>query len=387
MLIDYVKCTCCGACVDACPQNCIALTDFHNGFLYPQIDSNRCINCKKCESVCHVSHEIKGSASLLCVAVQSKDDMVLEHATSGGMFLHLVKVLPEGAYVVGAVYDEQMVVKHEVLPKSDVHKFCGSKYNRSETVGIFTEVKKILDNGKKVMFTGVPCQISALKAYLGKNCENLITCELFCHGQPSDLLFRKYVKNLEKKYSSKLVSYCFRSKSKGWDNQRIVYRFANGKEVCIKPEQDANWMAFGFHLSLMDSCFHCRYRILERQADFSIGDFWGIENIKQNFNIKKGVSALLINTDKGQRMFNRIRSEVNYVTCSFEEISLKNTGLYKNFSLTPKRALFWKDYETMPIDRLLTEYSKFDNGIRYKLAVIKKELVRHIKLIKNRTEI
>lgn len=384
MLTSHDKCTCCAACADACPKQCIEMVDYHNGFKYPKIDTVQCIDCAICEKVCHANTPTEKFENKVkkCYAVQSKDKNVLIHSTSGGVFTHLAK---HSSKVAGASYSENFRIKHIVADEQNLRFLNGSKYAKSETQGIFNHVKKLLDSKQQILFTGTPCQVAALKTFLNNENAYLTTCEVFCHGVPSNELFYRYIENLQMNAKSKILKYIFRSKRKGWQNPRIEYIFAdnNNTHVIKNQLEDGFWMAFGLHYSLMESCFHCKYRIKNRISDISIGDFWGIENLKNKFEYKEGVSAIFVNTEKGEKLINLVKSEINILECSQNDILKGNAYLISQYEKPQLYSQFWENERKMSLQELFDKYCKINNRFSYTLSSIKKKLKMVYKKLRN----
>ena len=198
---------------------------------------------------------------------------------------------------------------------------------------------------KKVLFTGTPCQCAALKQYLSSVCQNddnLIVVDVVCHGTPSPLLWDEYVRDLEHRYKSKLVKYTFRNKEKGWRNYHIKAEFENG--IIDRDSNSARVFVklFSDDVILRPSCYYCRYCSLQRVSDLTIGDFWGIEDIDKAFSDNKGVSMLLINSDKGRLIWNSICENLEYK--SYPLSLLKQPNLYYPTNYGKLYDAFWKIY-------------------------------------------
>ena len=216
-LCETEKCTGCGACFNSCPKQCISMRESDNGYKYPVINQEICIDCGLCSKNCPILTSYKKNYPItLFSAIYKSDDAALLNSSSGGIAYALSEyLLNSGGIVFGAAYDDNMNVKHiEIQDKKDLYKLQGSKYVQSDTGNTFSKVKGCLSDGKKVIFFGLPCQISGLYSYLGSfNTENLYTCDLLCGGAPSPGVFKKYINYLEQKYKSKAENLNFRSKN------------------------------------------------------------------------------------------------------------------------------------------------------------------------------
>ena len=295
------QCTGCGTCNDTCPTASIAfrLSGLH---YYPYIDEERCIKCGKCMNVCPplkvgTRREREDNNTPLYYCAWNKDTQERYNATSGGVGGALAKhALDEGWYVCGAAFTDEWELKHIVSNEEAIlERIRGSKYLQSNTDGVYRRIIELLNAGERVLFLGTPCQADALRSLVpSKYTKFLLTCEIICHGVNSPLVWKDYRKYIESVCGSKLASYNFRSKSKGWGKLRVSYCYYNGKKVDVPAYRNIfhNW--FGQHYMMRESCFRCKYRIKERYSDIIIGDFWGIENIAPELDVKKGASVLII---------------------------------------------------------------------------------------------
>ena len=234
-IIDKKKCCGCTACENACPQKCIKMIEDREGFLYPQVDTQRCIDCHLCEKVCPVLNPVNlPQGELKTYVVRDKRKDILKNSTSGGVFTSIMEyVLQQHGVVYGVIMDDDRVVKHIRIDDIDDPKLRmipGSKYVKSEIRGIFRQVKTDLDASRPVCFSGTPCQVAGLKAFLRKDFENLITVDVVCRGNPSPLFWKRYVAYQEKRYGSRITEAKFRSKTYGYHSGSMRLTFANGKK-------------------------------------------------------------------------------------------------------------------------------------------------------------
>lgn len=324
------KCTGCGMCEKLCPKNAISLRENKEGFLEPFIDNKKCINCGLCKKRCPQNSDVELEKYKQKVyAVNSKNKEIIKNSSSGGIFGVIANyVLENGGLVCGAAYDDNLVVKHIFIDNTEkLTKIQESKYVQSNTLFTFSECKKYLENNKKVLYCGTPCQIAGLKKYLNKDYDNLITIDLICHGVTSPLLFKKYIDYLEKKYKDKIQEYHFRTKDKnGWSlENKIVFK---NKQIYNSCKLDKYYTAFLSGNYYREACYECKYANDRRIGDITIGDFWGIELFHKDFtNYKDGVSAVIINSKKGQQIFNSIKKNINYVESSIDKVKKKNHNL------------------------------------------------------------
>lgn len=299
------KCTGCAACQDVCPFGAITIRENSDGFFYPQIDDSKCKNCQLCHGVCPLNNEkVNNAMNPKCYAVWAKKD-IRSKCSSGGVYGAIAnKFIEKGQYISGAVWDGIDKVKHIVTNKrADLEKIIGSKYLQSNTTDCYKQIKRLLSNGKEVLFCGTPCQVAGLNSFIGYN-NNLYTMDLVCHGVPSSKFFRKYLKN----YPG-IKSINFRDKTKfGWSTG-INVEFENGNKFYKKHDVDTFYKAFLPLLVERKSCETCRYSSLPRQGDITIGDFWGIENYNKKFDDRNGTSVVLINSKKGAKLLKLYKKE------------------------------------------------------------------------------
>ena len=308
------KCSGCGACKSACAAGAITMQPDDNGFYYPAIHAERCVDCGQCRNVCHFHHKNQvHRASETVFAVQSKDPKVLKTSQSGGIFAELARsVLRGGGVVYGAAFNASYEVGHiRIDSDKQLYKLQGSKYVQSKTEGLFEAVKTDLGNCLEVLFSGTPCQVAALYSYIGAETKLLYTVDLVCHGVMPPSLWRDYLDYIKRKYGA-ITSANFRDKSFGWEVhdesfiagrrkiRKNVYRKIFYKDLLLRPscyrrEEDALITA-------------CKYSGMSRVSDLTIGDFWGIRRAASAFeNTKDGISLCIINSERGQRLFESIK--------------------------------------------------------------------------------
>lgn len=315
-MIDFQRkedCCGCGACHDVCSKQAIIWEPDEEGFSYPHVDKSKCVNCGLCNKVCPIENSEsinqKNNSLPIVYAVYHKDDQIRINSTSGGAFWGLAEAfVKRGGYVGGAVFADHFKVKHIVTSDLEqLKKIQGSKYTQSDSRDFYKTIKQLLREKKKVMATGLPCQMAALRQYVGSD-ENLLIVDLICHSVTSPLAFQKYIESLEKRYDSSMVSYQPKNKEYGgWHNFAFKATFENGeKYVKIKTADYYTELAYGSFLLSRPSCFECHYKNVPQPSDITIGDFWGIENIDQTWDSPKGLSKLVINSKKGLDYFETI---------------------------------------------------------------------------------
>lgn len=358
-MIEKKYCTGCSACHDICPNNCIEMRTDNEGFLYPYIIKENCKSCDKCLQVCPATKNKKSMfREPQCYIAWNCDDNIRALSTSGGLFSAMAdKVISKGGAVVGAAFDQSFHLRHTVANNwQDCLLMTGSKYLQSDTRGIYRQVKDYLNNGSRILFTGTACQVAGLNAFLNKEYDLLITCEIICHGVPSPEVFKKYLFYLETKIKDKVVYYQFRSKKHGWSKLAVSVKYAKGKIKTYRTRYCPYHTWFGRHFSVRPSCYQCLYRDINRVADITIGDFWGIERYRLDIDRDKGISVVLANSKKGLCCLNEIKEKLYIEQCPFDWVLGKNQYLIKDYPIPVKREAFFSDYERMSMKELIKKY-------------------------------
>ncbi len=361
---DKFECCGCGLCKSICPKDAITMKADDEGFVYPVIDNDKCINCKLCERECIYHNPIKTEKKPMkskVYAAVNKDKGILSQSSSGGAFSAMYKyVLSNGGYIVGVRYDKNMRAVYDISNNAKVcEEFRGAKYVAAYVGDIKERVKEKLDTGALVLFVGNPCQVSALKKYLKKDYDNLIITEFICHGTPSPKVFKGYIKSLEKKYKSKVVDVKFRDKRISWDNSCITVYFEDGT-VKSEPIVHNNYTrAFRSKYDDRPSCYNCEFTGNTKQSDFTIGDFWGVKKTHPEVNAENGVSIIKINTKKGLDFFDNISDSLDLYESSYKEAYRFN---HKSpIELTQMRFEFMNQIDDMDMDKLLLKYNTHKN--------------------------
>lgn len=331
MSVPDTKCTGCSACLNCCPVDAIKMEENKEGFIMPLVDDEKCINCGKCVRVCPAlapKHENDPQPKIYAAMA---DDDIRALSSSGGMFtLFAEQVLSEGGLVCGAAFDKNFRLSHILVDnKDDLAKLRGSKYVQSNIDFAYRDVKKALDDGKKVLFTGTPCQAAAIKSYLGREYDKLYVVDILCHGVPSHTVFSKYLEEISKKNNTSKgfpvpTDVQFRDKRYGWncENMRIEFDKCKPYEKSLK-EGDMFEFVFHRNLALRKSCSDCPFAVFPRQGDISIGDFWGISRIDKAMTDKKGTSLVTVNSEKGAKLFEQIYDRLK----SVKELNIKHDDI------------------------------------------------------------
>jgi len=356
--------SCCGCkvCSAVCPVNAISFSFDEEGFWYPNIDEEKCIHCNKCRNVCPLNSEnlptIKEENKTF--ASYAKSDDVLRKSASGGIFSVLSDVILENKGIVfGHIYDENCrAVCSKAETKSERDKMCGSKYVQSDMKNIYSEINKATKEKNCVLVSGTPCQIDAIKSYFGKRIpKNLYTMGIICHGVPSPKIFDEYIKLQEIKTNKKIEEVVFREKSRGWTLPTRIFCYSDGSTQKELLKNDSFNYLFQLNCILRPSCYKCRYAGRKRIEDISIGDFWGVQ--KENaemFNDNKGVSLVLLNTEKGFNLFNSVKDSVVFKRIPFSVAQKRNLPLQHSSNPYCERSYFYKDYHKKGLSWCLKFY-------------------------------
>jgi len=299
------KCNGCGACFKLCPKDAITMKENDEGFLYPEIDLEKCIFCDRCRKNCPVLNSKKSKVSPLVYAAKNKDVEVQKNSSSGGVFSALANYFfSKKGVVYGVVLDKDNYFSKHIrcTNKDDFSSIRGSKYTQSSAFEVFEDVKKDLDDKKKVLFSGTPCQIAGLKSFLNKDYSNLVTVSVICHGVTSNKLFQKYLKEIGLDTKNCSNYFNFRDSRKGWSIAKVSYK-TEFRSV-VEPFRDNSFMyLYVNNYILRDSCYDCSFKGIENQkADIILGDYWGVGNHHPDIFDENGVSCVIILTDNGKKV-------------------------------------------------------------------------------------
>lgn len=377
-MVDRVpidRCVLCNACSDICPMNAIDYKAEDHTFLYPVIDRKSCVNCKLCESVCPA---ILPPAAVrtdgpMAFAAKSKCDDNRISSTSGGVFWEAAHyIISLGGYVCGAVFDDHYHVRHIISNNvHDISQMRGSKYAQSNMKGLFSQIQKHLKNSRPVLFCGCPCQVKAVREYCKDDCINLFLFEVVCHGTPSDSMLQSYISMMEKKYHGRLSSLSFRDKTYGWHMSSVRMQFDNGK-VYMKPiTADAYMKGFLNGSTQKESCYCCKFKNGASGCDVMLGDLWGAEQELPEVDDNKGLSAVLVFSEKGFRLLNALPIETYQVDP--EHVIKHNQNIIKATGKNPVRESFFRFAEAQgmesAINRFFAEsnYDELKRVARYRL--------------------
>lgn len=369
MIVPGKNCTACGACVQKCPKSCISMKEDENGFLFPQVDTDECIGCGLCDRVCHLNINMRNDETKMAFACTHCSDDVLKESTSGGAFTAIAEsIFNRNGVVYGCAYVTPTEPYHiRVARKEDLKKLRGSKYVQSEIGNSYQQVLNDLKFRKWVLFTGTPCQVAGLKAFLGKPYDTLVTADIVCHGVPSAAYFRKYIEGYEKKHGCTVRSFDFRSKENKCGTYAGICNIDNNNRTLTRKIFYFNEYYYFYFLKselFRDSCYDCHYTNLFRPGDFTLGDFWGIDGKKLGFNSVDGCSLVLLNTDKAKNIFKELNVCSSKVELAFAVAN--NTQLRESSRHTDFRKTLLQEYRECSAEEIQSCFKR-----RYRIARIK----------------
>lgn len=384
-IIDKADCCGCTACASVCTHKAITMKPDSLGFLYPEVDINKCTNCGLCEKVCAFNDNYDKSLNFDkpdAYGARHKDIHEVETSRSGAAFIAISDwILEQGGVIYGVGYKDHFRVAHKrATTKEQRNEFKGSKYVQSDLGDTFLQVKQDLKNGKMVLFSGTPCQTAGLNSFIGKRLrENLFLIDIVCHGVPSPYIWRDYIIYYEKKYKKKIVSVDFRDKKEyGWWRHKETFTLENNVKLTPKCVPFTN--LFYKHIMFRSSCGSCHFCNTIRPSDITIADFWGWEKINPEFNKDdKGVSLLLINTEKGKELFKAINKRLYTFQAKLEDCLQPN--LKQPSALNMQSSEFERLYKKYGFKYVLKKYTNLNpqKQIHIYWKRIKQRLFSYIK--------
>ena len=360
-ILDKSKCSGCHACLNICPKQCISMKTDYEGFWYPSIDMSKCIGCNLCEKVCSIYNNLnKIDNKMTAYACKNTNEQIRNSSSSGGLFTLLCEyIIKSGGVVFGAAFNESFEVEHmytETL--EECFKFRGSKYVQSKIGNTYKQAKQYLDQGKLVLFSGTPCQISGLDLFLMKKYKNLLMIDIACHGVPSTLVYKKYFKSLEEINNSKISSLSFRDKTTGWKNYSFKVEFKNGKVIKEIGYDNIFMKGFLSDIYLRPSCYACKSKKPNTSADITLADYWGIQNIHPDFDDDKGVSLVLVNTKLGQEVMKGISSNLDFIESDLDYALKCNPSIEVASKYNNRRKEFFEELNSNNIENNINKYTK-----------------------------
>lgn len=328
-------CTGCTACAAVCPRDCIAMVPDADGFVHPVVDESRCVGCGLCGKVCPVLNRKDLGYTPATFAVRSRDDVSRMASTSGGVFPELARsVLSQGGAVFGAAYDDDFRVVHICAEnEAELDRLRGAKYAQSDLGGSFREVKRRLENGQQVLFSGTPCQVLGLKSFLKRDYDNLLLVDLVCHSVPSPLAWENYLRYISGGKTITAVN--LRCKDTGWSRYGYSNRFDFSDGTCRldKSGESLYMRLFVGGYITRPSCESCPAKGYARVSDLTLGDFWGIWNTYPELDDDRGTSVVLVQTEKGSAVLAGLEQK----SVTLEEASRENPAIFRAAAPNPLR--------------------------------------------------
>jgi len=380
---DKHNCCGCEACVQVCPKQCISFEEDTEGFRYPKVDESLCVDCGACERTCPVLTPFESRRPQKQFAAINPDDTIRKQSSSGGIFTMLAeKVIDEGGIVFGVRFDKnwQAVFDYTETVKG-LADFRGSKYVQARVGIVFRQVREFLKQGRKVLFTGTPCQVSALRHFLHREYENLLLVDFICHGVPSPKVWRLYLDEVTQNAIQSISDVQFRNKKQGWKRYSFNMSYdKDGQNYNISSwHQENHYMrAFLRDVILRPSCYDCKAKGGRSGSDLTIADFWGIGQLNPNIDDDFGTSLVMVYTEKGAVCFNAL--QLNSWEAKYEDILRFNPSVLRNAKEHPKRICFFARFDvTDSIISLINSTLRTPLSIRIKQYP--KRLLRKVRCI------
>lgn len=392
ILASNKTCTGCGGCSNICPHEAISLQPDSLGFLMPEVDKDKCVECKLCEKACPIVNDkksqLKYSTPEIAYAMWSTPDRSL--SSSGGAFSAIARpILNQGGRVYGAAWKDGFNCCHQCVDSiNDLQKLRGSKYLQSSILDNYKKVKQDLNAGKKVLFTGTPCQVAGLRSFLIKPYENLLTVDIVCHGVPSQKLFSNYITKLKTEYKkfSKASGFTFRN-LRGWGISPALNILRD--KVFLYGESNLYMTAFDRAAIFRNSCYDCQFNGLTRVGDLTIADFWGIgkQGIPFKHDVTEGVSLMLANSEAGKKYIETLQN-IFIEQRPLKEAIKFNKNLIESSPSYDRHDEIITDFlnPTMTLSDISKKYSLMDKSIasQVKLLLIRTHLLYPIKSLYNK---
>lgn len=352
------KTDCCGctACASRCPVSCITMTPDSEGFSYPVVNADTCINCNICEQVCPLLHKPQQHEILTVIGCKNTNEDTRFASSSGGFFsLAAEHILAADGTVFGAAFTDDWHVKHIAVTSTDeLVRLRGSKYVQSNIAATYKNAETLLKAGQPVLFSGTPCQIGGLKGYLGREYTNLYTIDVVCHGVPSPKVYQKRLDEIVQLANEPVRKVNFRDKTTGWKRFNIVFQTENHTFATHK-RRGPYMRLFLNNLSTRPCCGDCAFNNKHSLADLTIADYWGVNKHFPLFDDDKGVTLVLINNTKGETLFNACRSSLECQPTDFKLGSEYNAALAGKMVPHPDRKRFFTELDHKTLHELANE--------------------------------
>ncbi|MCK9230921.1 MAG: Coenzyme F420 hydrogenase/dehydrogenase, beta subunit C-terminal domain [Syntrophales bacterium] len=363
----------------------------HEGFLYPQINETTCNGCEICSETCPVNQRISDDVQneesnhegpIGVFASWHLDEDIRRESSSGGVFTALAEaVIARDGVVAGSAFDDNLVARHILIEAStDLDILRGSKYVQSEvSPAIYHRISEFLNHGRPVFFTGTPCQTAGLRNFLNKPYDNLLCCDMVCHGVPSLKVFSSYKIMLEQKYGAETGRIVFRRKDCGWKRYSVFLSFDNNTEYRRVFRTDPFMQAFLKNICLRPSCYACKFRSITRPSDLTLGDFWGVGKKYQEYDLDdKGTSLILVNTKKGQSLLDACRTSLFLGLADIETAVAGNLFLVQSCMRPPQRDTFYHDLGALSFETMVKKYRLYQPSFLRKVVRVLKSCVKNV---------
>lgn len=352
-------CTGCLLCKVACPKGAISVVQDEYKHAIPRIDASKCVECHRCEHVCpSINPTHFNEPPSYCYAAWNKNKNERHTSASGGLSFIISKAFVVAGGVFVGCESSNEGVRHTLCRQTDgLNKYQGSKYVQSNIEDVFSQIKKLLDAGEKVLFAGTPCQVAAIKSYLSKDFDGFYSVDLVCHGVPSPLLRKEWMEYKTKESGNEVVDMKFRVKNPDQHCTAIQYYYKDKSSLKVPLPNDVYFLSFVYNYTLRKSCYNCKYAKLERVGDITLADFWGYEPKSLKYkSYRKGTSMMLINSSKGEYLFNLIKGDVILDKRSIQEAINGNLNLSAPQSMPDNHNVFWEKIHTKGFQGIKTDF-------------------------------
>ena len=366
-IIGNESCYGCGACSLVCPKGCLEMVSDKEGVVYPRISKfGVCINCGECKAHCPSFVELRDEAYYglqkdwcSVYAANNKDNGIRMKSSSGGIFsLFAECILNDGGYVCGAIFDRKFAVRHILVhSKEQLYRIMGSKYVQSDITDVLLHIKELLESGEKVLFSGTPCQVAGLRAYLGKKYDTLLCIEVICHGSPSPLVWKDYF-DMKERDKGSIQSISFREKSKSWTSYLVEIVYANGEREKKNFGDNIFMKGFLADFFLRKTCYSCGYKGKCSVADIQLGDCWGAQEICPGLDDDKGTSVVIIKSEKGMKYYNMIEDRISHMAVLYDDVVKYNPSVEYSSDKLNDRIEFFEEYERLGLYKAICNMMK-----------------------------
>lgn len=375
-------CCGCSACANICPKNCIDMVSDSEGFLYPDVCTEKCIDCNLCVKSCPIINQRSLNRTPIAYGGWNKNENIRKNSSSGGIFSLLCEyIIANNGVVFGAAFNENFDVVHscsETFEGCEV--FRGSKYVQSVIGDNYKSAKEFLDNGRMVLFTGTPCQIAGLYSYLKKDYDNLLTQDIVCHSVPSPKIWNEYKALISS--GKDINNIQFRNKDTGWLNGKFIAELSDDSKVSKPYGETVYIKGFLNGLYSRPSCHDCKFSSLSRVSDITLGDFWGVDSFYPELFDNKGTSLVFVNSERGERVLKNIKKKIKIKKVSLEKAIWYNPAINTVSYVNPNRKSFFEDISDLDVKYKKYEY-KFNNQTKtYSFSIVDKLKLKLSGLIK-----